>query len=610
MSSIASRSAVVVVLVSGCSGYDPSAGGDDDGPGLTEGTGSSGGGGGDTEEPPPDGCADACEDGAAMCEADGVARCAAGEDGCRAWMPEGPCPEGQVCSDGVCTAGLGFAREAAAWAVPVGGRAGEGFAAPTGQAAAVGDDDWILLDLDGDGALDLVRTAAAYPTGDGFTTRTKGFPLAPFWAVHRGGGDDGFAAAPSAWSLPVGVGFAGRGLVAAAGEPVEVGDVVWATRDVDGDGRRDLVVTGVRANKAEVVPLGWPDAPRWDVYLSDGSRFAAEPQAWALPPGNDAGFFHHVDGAPLAPNAPAWSLLDLDGDGWSDLVVSGRVSGQRHVSPGFPDSPFWEVHRGGATGFDAPLTVWSLPPGGGATTGFAGLTGVAEAAGDQLWALLDLDGDRRLELVVTGQLDDVAAGPGALTREGAPGWAVYPAGPTGFELSPRTVALPPAGGGTGERGYYAVRGGQDGAGSSSAPYDATGWELLDLDGDGRLDLVVTNTAREIAGGVYKREALGGAEPYWDVYLGTGAGFVAATRWPTPSGGFLGRGFLWARGQTTAPQNEGTVLWHTGDLDGDGRPELVVTGLAAPNGDGAPWSWHVPGLAEKQPRWRVYGPARP
>ncbi|MFY0538701.1 FG-GAP repeat domain-containing protein [Nannocystis pusilla] len=365
-----------------------------------------------------------------MCDGSGVARCAAGEDGCRAWVPEGPCPEGQVCSDGVCTAGVGFAREAAAWAVPVGGRAGEGFAAPTGQAAAVGDDDWTLLDLDGDGALDLVRTAAAYPAGDGFTTRTKGFPLAPFWAVHRGGGGDGFAAAPSAWSLPVGVGFAGRGLVAAAGEPVEVGDLVWALRDVDGDGRPDLVVTGVRASESEVVPLGWPDAPRWDVYSSDGSRFAAEPQAWALPPGNDAEFFHHVDGAPLAPNAPAWSLLDLDGDGWSDLVVSGRVSGQRLVSPGFPDSPFWEVHRGGATGFDAPLTVWSLPPGGGAKTGFAGLTGVAEAAGDQEWAVLDLDGDRRLELVVTGQLDDLAAGPAALTREGAPaGPCIRPARP-------------------------------------------------------------------------------------------------------------------------------------------------------------------------------------
>jgi len=615
MSVVASRSAVVVVLVSaGCS-YEPSVGGDDDGIELTEGAGSSEGEdtGGAATDTAPKSCEDACEDGATACEGDGVARCAADEDGCLVWMAPESCPEGQACSDGACAAGFGFQREAAKWAVPAGGRADEGFAVSTGRAAAVGDSDWELLDLDGDGALDLVRTASAYPSGDGFVTRTKGFPLAPFWEVHRGGGSDGFAAGPMAWHLPVGVGLVGRGLVATAGEAQSDGDVVWALRDVDGDGRLDLVVTGTRAPDDSLVPLGPPDAPRWDVYRNDGGGFEAAAQPWLLPSGSDGEFFHHVDGAAPVVNGPAWSLLDLDGDGWSDLVITGRSAAPLHVVPGFPDSPHWQLHRGGAGGFAAAWALWSLPTGGGAHTGFAGgpdgLFGRADEPGDQLWSLLDLDGDGRRELVVTGQLDDAAVGPVALSLDGGPAWAAYRAGADGFELSPRTVALPSVGGGTGERGYYAPLGGQDIAGASTGPYDATGWELLDLDGDRRLDLVVTNEAREIAGGVYKRGALGGDAPRWDVYFGTDAGFVVATHWPTPSGGFIGRGFLWGRGVVgPVPENAGTVLWHTGDLDGDARPELVVTGLAAPGAGDAPWSWHVPGLDGK-PHWQVHWQSR-
>ncbi|MDC0670444.1 FG-GAP-like repeat-containing protein [Nannocystis radixulma] len=610
MSVVASRSAVVAVLLVGCS-YEPTVGGDDVGVELTEGAGSSEAdeAGDDTTEDAPKLCEDACEDGAAACAGDGVARCAADEHGCLVWLVPEPCPEGQACSDGACSAAAGFVREAEAWAVPAGGRAGAGFATPSGRAAAVGDDDWELLDLDGDGALDLVRTAAAYPAGDGFVTRTKGFPLGPFWEVHRGGGADGFAAGPMAWSLPVGVGLGGRGLVASVGEPQGDGDLVWAVRDVDGDARPDLVVTGVRAPDESLVPLGPADAPRWDVYRNDGSGFADQAEPWPLPPGADGQFFHHVDGAAAAANGPAWSLLDLDGDGWSDLVITGRSAPPLHVVPGFPDSPHWQLHRGGPGGFESNFALWSLPLGGRAETGFAGLSGSAEAPGDQLWTLLDLDGDGRRELVVTGQLDDAAVGPAALTLDGAPGWAAYPAGDDGFDLSPRTVALPAAGGATGGRGYYAASGGQDIAGTSNGPYDANGWELLDLDGDGRLDLVVTNEAREIAGGVYKRGALGGDAPYWDVYFGTDAGFVAATRWPTPTGGFIGRGFLWAHGVLDpVPENEGTVLWHTGDLDGDARPELVVTGLAAPGEGNDPWNWQVPGLDGK-PHWQVHWQSR-
>lgn len=611
MSVVASRSAVVFVLMSGCQ-YPPYAGpgGDDDGVELTEGAGATETDGAATGTA-PGACEDACEAGAAICEADGVVRCGAGDDGCLAWLSPEACPEGQACSDGACGPGSGFVGEPAAWAVPAGGRSGEGFSAASGQPQAVDDDAWEQLDLDGDGALDLVRTATAFVSGDGFVTRNSGYPGTPFWQVHRGGGGEGFAAKPQAWLLPVDVGLAGRGLVATAGEPEASGDVAWALRDLDGDARPDLVITGVRGPDGATQPLGPPDAPRWDVHLNNGHGFAPVAQAWALPQGPDGAHFHHLQGAAAVANGPAWALLDLDGDGWSDLVVTGRAAAQVHVVPGFPDSPYWELHRGGPGGFVVPLAVWKVPVGGGVATGFVGRAegafGLAEVAGDQLWELLDLDGDGRVELVVTGQLDDSAAGPAALDLAGAPGWAAYRAGDTGFELSPRTVALPSAGGGSGGRGYYAARGGQSVAGVTATPYDATGWELLDLDGDGYLDLAVTNEAREVPGGSFKRAALGGeAAPYWDVYPGTASGFAAPTRWSTPRGGFAGRGFLWTRGPSSpVPESEDTALWHIGDLDGDGLQELIVTALGEAGGQGSPWVWRVPGLADAAPHWRIH-----
>lgn len=576
---------------------------------LSEASGSSGantagssGGGGET-----DACEDACEAGAALCVDDGVARCV-DAGACLRWSDPEPCPKGQICDDGACAVAQGFRSQAEAWAVPTGGRAGVGFFTGAGEPTLVGEDSWRLVDLDGDGALDLVVTSSAYKSGEGTVTRTQGFPGAPFWEIFRGGGQ-GFASTPSAWWLPVGVGLLERGLVSLDGSPTDLADHAWALRDLNGDHKPDLVVTGRGDFDGLVLPLGAPDTPRWDVYLNQGDRFAAAPTAVLLPQGPDALLLTAPQGAVSGEGGLIWSLADLNGDSRNDLVISARHDWTKFSTPGFPDSPHWDVHLGWEQGFQPTPIAWALPQGGSLAGGFiggpGGLASAGEAPGDQLWSVLDLDGDGSRELVVTGSLLSPQQGAQVLGADATPHWRVFRVEGDGFSPVYETFAVPAEGGGALGRGFYSLSGGQTTAGTLDAPFDVQGWELLDLDGDRRLDLVVTNEARA-QDTVYIRQALGGeADPRWDVYPGTPAGFLTPRPWPMPLGGIAGRGFLWGRGQLgPVPQVDGSVLWELGDLDGDRKPELIVTAHAVPPDQGTTWFWRVPGFLDGDSHWQV------
>jgi hypothetical protein len=98
------------------------------------------------------------------------------------------------------------------------------------------------------------------------------------------------------------------------------------------------------------------------------------------------------------------------------------------------------------------------------------------------------------------------------------------------------------------------------------------WTTLDIDGDGRPDLVQTGDPAH-ASTVFGNTTA----PYWQVYKNTGTGFAASpTMWAVPASGTTD-GFY------AANQDLGNQAWFVEDMNGDGKPDLVQTGDPAQSG---------------------------
>ena len=85
--------------------------------------------------------------------------------------------------------------------------------------------------------------------------------------------------AEGAWTVPLG-GFAGAGFN-------NVSSGRWATMDLDGDRKPDLVVPSDPSDSSSRV-WGFDKAPYWKVYKSGSGGFAEE-STWTVPAGGFAG---------------------------------------------------------------------------------------------------------------------------------------------------------------------------------------------------------------------------------------------------------------------------------------------------------------------------------
>lgn len=410
----------------------------------------------------------------------------------------------------------------------------------------------VLADLDGDGRFDLAiadRTGAVH-LARGIGGGTFGPPL----ALPADSGADGIAAADldGDGDLDLAVsaqGFPGEGSVT----------VLWNAGDGTFPSSVALAATGSFSDVAvaDVNGDGRPDVLATEAFAGVVSVFLALPQ----------GGFGAEQLATVGGLTQALALADLDGDGRLDLVSSHSYSGGEgatSVSLGSGDGTFGlpASYPVGANGLavadldgdgrlDVALATGALLLGAGDGTFAVSGIGAASMATSGI-AAADLDGDGRPDLAYGSGLVALRspAGGWLVTVRPSTGWPVG-VGDVNGDLDPDLVVAE-----YGEGAYRLVSllGGGDGGFASTVAAElaqtmpALG-RLGDVDGDGRLDLVTSNT-EQVA-----------------VWFGDGAGHLTA-------------------GPSFAPAAAVAELAGV-DLDGDGLADLVTRDVPSPPDGGSP-----------------------
>jgi hypothetical protein len=371
-----------------------------------------------------------------------------------------PCGEGergQVHWDVHLGSAAGFSATATTWALPPGFAAGA-FSSPQGRPrnCEAGQPRWILRDMQGDGLPDIVLMAHCDEPDVGVD----------HWWVYQNTGA-GFSATPTEWALPTGY---ATGTFYDPGSAGDCGSGVpaWGLGDLDGGGRPDIVIRRDACNTGE------PGVAEWWVHDNDGTgAFASTPLSWALPAFPAGTFYGTNNGGDCPAGIPAWNLSDIDGDGLQDVVVTWLDCEDEVVG-----TERWDVYRGSTAGFSATASPWSLPEGYG-TGAFSAIA--AERACDverPRHQLVDLDGSGRPAIVV--MMEPCTDGDVGLSR-----WLIHPPDGDGFSSTTIDHALP--------AGYPSATFEWPGS-ERSCSEERPGWNLLDIDGDGPLDAVVTASA--------------------------------------------------------------------------------------------------------------------
>lgn len=314
--------------------------------------------------------------------------------------------------------------------------------------------------------------------------------------------------------------------------------VSYALLDLSGDQAGDLVVTSDQCDSS----VG---QDHWDVYVAGADGFAQAPTRFAVPAPRCTTSF---DALGDVGGKVSFSLLDMDGDRFVDLVVT------RDDCDAAVGVDHWDVYRGSPSGFAAKPKAFSVPA-PRCQSPFDQLAG----SGAVVFSVMNLDGDKVPDLVV--------ARDGCEASVGTTRWDVYKGTSSGFAPKPTTFDLPAA---------RCAR-----AFDSFASVDSMlSWSLLDLDADARADLVVTDDACEAAIGSER----------WDVYEQTDSGFAPSPRafaLPAPR----------CNVEYVRTADTGSVKYVLSTFDCDERPDLLVTSDACDETVGAThWDVYTAGPA--------------
>ncbi len=359
----------------------------------------------------------------------------------------------------------------------------------------------------------------------------------------------GFAEAPTEWSLPplfVDEQFE-RIADVTANCGAQSGEIAHQLLDLTGDGLVDLVLSD-RCDSAGV------GTTRWDVHENTGTGFAATPTSWSLPALFVDEQFERTAGTTADCGAMggefSFQLVDLTGTGRLDLVLTDRCDGAG------VGTTRWDVHENTGSGFADSPTAWTLPSlfvdeqfeRLAATTADCGAQ-----SGEISHQLLDLTGDGRPDLLLSDRCDSGGVG---TTR-----WDVHENTGSGFATSPTSWSLPRV---FVDEQFERLA---DTTANCGASAGEISHQVLDLTGDGRPDLVLTD--RCDSGGVGTLR--------WDVHENTGSGFATdPVGWTIPAL-FVDEQFERIAGTSANCGASGGEISHQLlDMDADGLPDLLLT----------------------------------
>ncbi len=254
----------------------------------------------------------------------------------------------------------GFSAEPERWTLPETGRDEGFFQANVSTGSAL---NWRLVDVDGNGSLELVQTAdpaVAEPFSD---------VSGPFWRVFANTGT-GFETTGTPMRLP-GLDIGNLGFYATRGPG-------WDYRDLDNDGIPDLIVF-TDPDTGQLWEAGADTS--WQVYKSTGTAFEL-PVAWPVP-NIDLDLFGAIEAC--ADATGCWEVVDINDDGFPDLVHSAEANDPPSVWDA-DTTPNWHVYLNNASGFASSMVAWLLPVPSHAR-------GFFHPNQDAYWQLIDLNGD-------------------------------------------------------------------------------------------------------------------------------------------------------------------------------------------------------------------------
>lgn len=357
----------------------------------------------------------------------------------------------------------------------------------------------------------------------------------------------------------------------------------WDFIDMNGDKKPDLVVT--RQMQAGSATVFGTATKFWKVYLNTGSGISTTATNWNLPQGGE--IYQGVANSFPKPTdndisfedegSQMWTCMDINGDQKPDLVITAqKQAGEIKVFG--TTSRYWKVHLNTGSGFAPTATNWTIPQGGqlynsvnqGYFLPFDSDVSF-EDDGSQMWSMSDMNGDAKIDLVVTAQL---TAGQVKVFGGGNPYWKVYLNNGSGFATTANNWTVPQGG-----QIYQSVNQGFFLMNDADASFEDNGsqiWSCTDMNGDNKPDLVVTAQIQNNATKVF-----GTGNFYWKVYVNTGTAFsTSANNWTIPAGGQIdnsvAQGFITMADFSVSGEDNNSQMWYCADLNGDNKADLAVT----------------------------------